>query len=51
MLSEPIVRNVYNENVEENNFTNSFNDDNAYTANLNNSGNINNNTCPYRRFR
>lgn len=53
VLTEPIVRNIYNESVEENNFTNSFNDDNGFTNTLstNNSGNINNNNCPYRRFR
>lgn len=51
MLNEPVVRNVYNENVEENNFTNSFNEDNDFTTlSNNNSGNTNNN-CPYRRFR
>lgn len=50
VLAEPIVRNVYNENIEENNFTNSFNDDNGFTTNLNNSVSTNNN-CPYRKFR
>lgn len=50
VLVEPIVRNVYSENIEENNFANSFNDDNGFTNNLNNSVNTNSN-CPYRRFR
>lgn len=50
VLAEPIVRNVYSENIEENNFANSFNDDNGFTNNLNNSVNTNSN-CPYRRFR
>ncbi len=51
IISEPVIGNAYNENVEENSFTNSFNNDNVFTNNLNNnSGNINNN-CPYRRYR
>ncbi len=54
ILTPPIVRNVYNENVEENNFTNAFNDnDNRFNNNLssNNLNNNINNSCPYKRFR
>lgn len=52
VIAEPVIRNVYTENIEENNFTNAFNDDNGFTNNLNSNNSVNtNNNCPYRRYR